>query len=120
MPLYGHEMNDEISPKEAGLGMFVKMDQEDFIGKAALLKREPLTRRRTGLKAVGRGIIREGQDVWYQDQKVGVPPPEPIALTWVSGGYGLNQPAVSRAWNPVGSGRPRTEGSRPGCTTAFL
>lgn len=72
MPLYGHEMNDEISPKEAGLGMFVKMDQEDFIGKAALLKREPLTRRRTGLKAIGRGIIREGQDVWYQDQKVGV------------------------------------------------
>ena len=72
MPLYGHEMDEEISPKEAGLGMFVKMDKADFIGKDALLKREPLTRRRTGLKAVGRGIIREHQDVWFQDQKVGI------------------------------------------------
>lgn len=36
MPLYGHEMNDEISPKEAGLGIFVKMDKPDFIGKSAL------------------------------------------------------------------------------------
>ena len=36
MPLYGHEMNDEISPKEAGLGIFVKMDKDDFIGKKAL------------------------------------------------------------------------------------
>ena len=32
MPLYGHEMDEEISPKEAGLGVFVKMDKEDFIG----------------------------------------------------------------------------------------
>ncbi|MFQ9702424.1 MAG: aminomethyltransferase family protein [Enterocloster clostridioformis] len=36
MPLYGHEMDDTITPKEAGLGIFVKMDKEDFIGKKAL------------------------------------------------------------------------------------
>ena len=35
MPLYGHEMDDTITPKEAGLGIFVKMDKEDFIGKKA-------------------------------------------------------------------------------------
>ena len=34
MPLYGHEMNDEISPLTAGLGFAVKMDKPDFIGKA--------------------------------------------------------------------------------------
>ena len=28
MPLYGHEMNDEITPKQTGLGMFVKMDKQ--------------------------------------------------------------------------------------------
>lgn len=72
MPLYGHEMDEEISPKEAGLGIFVKMDKEDFIGKEALIRREPLTRRRTGLKATGRGIIREHQDVYFNDRKIGV------------------------------------------------
>ena len=72
MPLYGHEMDEEISPKEAGLGIFVKMDKEDFIGKEALIQREPLTRRRTGLKATGRGIIREHQDVYFNDRKIGV------------------------------------------------
>lgn len=36
MPLYGHEMNEEITPLEAGLGFFVKTDKPDFIGKQAL------------------------------------------------------------------------------------
>ena len=63
MPLYGHEMDDTISPKEAGLGIFVKMDKEDFIGKQALVDKGPLTRRRIGLKVTGRGIIREHQAV---------------------------------------------------------
>ncbi|MFR2409097.1 MAG: hypothetical protein ACLS70_08560 [[Clostridium] symbiosum] len=33
MPLYGHEMNEEISPLEAGLTFAVKLAKEDFIGK---------------------------------------------------------------------------------------
>ena len=36
MPLYGHEMDDTITPKEAGLGIFVKMDKEDFIGQKGI------------------------------------------------------------------------------------
>ena len=40
MPLYGHEMDDCISPKEAGLGIFVKMDKEDFIGKRHWWKKD--------------------------------------------------------------------------------
>ena len=72
MPLYGHEMDDEISPKEAGLGMFVKMDKEDFIGKKAIEARGPLTRRRVGLKVTGRGIVREHQPVYIDGQQIGV------------------------------------------------
>ena len=30
MPLYGHDMNDDISPKIAGLGFAIKMDKPDF------------------------------------------------------------------------------------------
>ena len=72
MPLYGHEMNDEISPKEAGLGIFVKMDKDDFIGKKALEEKGVPKRRRVGLKVTGRGIIREAQDVFVGDKKIGV------------------------------------------------
>lgn len=72
MPLYGHEMDDTISPKEAGLGMFVKMDKEDFIGKKAIEARGPLTRRRVGLKVTGRGIVREHQPCTPTAGQIGV------------------------------------------------
>lgn len=73
MPLYGHEMNDEISPREAGLGMFVKLEKEaDFIGKDALVKAGDPKRGKIGLKVTGRGIVREGQDVYKDGKKVGV------------------------------------------------
>jgi aminomethyltransferase len=71
MPLYGHEMDDTITPKEAGLGIFVKMDKEDFIGKKALQEKGPLTRKRVGLKVTGRGIIREHEPVFAGEQQIG-------------------------------------------------
>ena len=73
MPLYGHEMNDDISPREAGLGIFVKTDKEcDFVGKEALDAAGEPARRKIGLKVTGRGIVREGQDVYKNGKKVGV------------------------------------------------
>lgn len=71
MPLYGHEMNDEITPLEAGLGVFVKMKKEDFIGKKALEEKGAPARKRVGLKATGRGILREHLDVFFGSEKVG-------------------------------------------------
>lgn len=72
MPLYGHEMDEEISPKEAGLGFFVKMDKEDFIGKNALAEKGPLARKRIGLRVTGRGIVREDQAVYMGDRQIGM------------------------------------------------
>lgn len=72
MPLYGHEMNDEITPFEAGLGIFVKMNKADFIGKAALEAKGEPKQKRVGLKVTGRGIIREHADVYVGDQKIGM------------------------------------------------
>lgn len=71
MPLYGHEMTDEITPKEAGLGFFVKMDKEDFIGKAAMEAKGKPQIKRVGLEAVGRGILREHCDVYLGEEKIG-------------------------------------------------
>ncbi len=69
MPLYGHEMDDTVSPLETGLGFAVKMKKEAFIGKKALEANATLARKRVGLEVTGRGIIREHQDV-YADGKI--------------------------------------------------
>ena len=71
MPLYGHELSDTTSPLTAGLGYFVKMDKADFIGKAALEAAGAPAQCRVGLKAVGRGIPREHQDVYDGEKRIG-------------------------------------------------
>lgn len=72
MPLYGHEMDDEISPLETGLKFAVKMGkEEDFIGKKAMEERGEPKITRIGLKVTGRGIIREHQDIYVGEKKIG-------------------------------------------------
>ncbi len=61
MPLYGHELSESITPLEAGLGVFVKPQKGEFIGKAALTAAPK--RARAGLKMLERGIAREGYRV---------------------------------------------------------
>ena len=72
MPLYGHEMNETISPFEAALSSAVKMGKGNFIGKTALLGREKPERIRTGLKVTGRGIVREQCPVFQNGEEIGV------------------------------------------------
>ena len=71
MPLYGHEMNDDISPKEAGLPC--KLDGKDFIGRDAIIARGAPRIKRAGFRVTGRGIVREHCDVYDKaGTKVGV------------------------------------------------
>lgn len=67
MPLYGHELSEEILPSEIGLDFAIKLDREAFIGQDAL--RQKPRRKRIGLKVDGRGIMREGHEV-KEDGKV--------------------------------------------------
>lgn len=71
MPLYGHEMSDEISPLEANLAFAVKMAKEDFVGKKGLLSRGEPTRTRVGIQIIGRGIAREENPVFVGDRQIG-------------------------------------------------
>ncbi len=71
MPLYGHEMDEEITPLETGLQMFVKMNKPDFIGKAALINRGEPKIARVGLAMTGRGIAREHCAVFQGEKQVG-------------------------------------------------
>ena len=71
MPLYGHEMDDRVSPLETGLSFFVKMDKEDFVGKKALLEKGEPAICRVGLAVTGRGIVRENETVFADGETVG-------------------------------------------------
>lgn len=70
MPLYGHEMDETISPLEAGLDLGVRMEKTDFIGKAGIEERGR-NRERIGLVVTGRGIIREHEDLYLGEEKIG-------------------------------------------------
>lgn len=71
MPLYGHEMTEEITPLETDLNFAVKMKKEDFIGKKALIDKGEPKITRIGLQLTDRGIVREGADVYFNDKKIG-------------------------------------------------
>jgi len=71
MPLYGHEMDDTISPLETGLGFGVKMNKPYFIGKEGILSRGEPAKKRVGLKVTGKGIARENQPVYQNGKPIG-------------------------------------------------
>lgn len=71
MPLYGHEMDATVDPLEAGLGFAVKMGKNEFIGKEAIAAKGEPARQRIGLRATGRGIIRDGHDLFIGDRLIG-------------------------------------------------
>ena len=73
LPLYGDELADDITPLEAGLGMFVKLEK-DFIGKEALVKQkaEGLKRKIVGIELKDKAIPRHGYDVEVDGKVIGV------------------------------------------------
>lgn len=73
LPLYGHELSDTITPLEAGLGSFVKLDKEDFIGKEAIAKQkaEGLKRKVVGIELHDKAIPRADYEVEVNGEVVG-------------------------------------------------
>jgi aminomethyltransferase len=71
MPLYGHEMNDKITPLESGNGHYVKMEKEDFIGKNAIIAKGEPKIKRIGLEITDRGIARNGDKVFSGEKEIG-------------------------------------------------
>ena len=71
--LYGHELDEETSPLEAGLSWLVKLGKDSFIGRAALMreKEQGSPRRLVGLELLGRQIARQGFAVFQNGKPVG-------------------------------------------------
>lgn len=70
MNLYGHDMDDEVSPYECNMGWTLALkDEREFVGREALVsKRKQAKDNNTAMKQVGllmtsRGVLREGMEV---------------------------------------------------------
>jgi len=73
MALYGHEIDASISPLEADLAWIVKLDKGEFNGRAAVLKQKDagIRRRLVGFEMRGRGIGRDGYEVFLDGAAAG-------------------------------------------------
>lgn len=69
LPLYGDELSDTITPIEAGLGMFCKLDKEEFIGKDVVAKQkaEGTERKLVGIELEDKAIPRATYPVETED-----------------------------------------------------
>jgi aminomethyltransferase len=73
MPLYGHELSEEINPFQAGLGFACHLVGYDFPGRDALLKieKEPLRLTRIGLVLSQRRVARQGCPILADTRRIG-------------------------------------------------
>lgn len=72
--LYGNDMDETVSPIEAGIGWAVRFDKGDFLGKAKMEAQKAGTaeaRKMVAFKLEDEGIARHGMDVYVGDRKVG-------------------------------------------------
>jgi aminomethyltransferase len=73
MPLYGHELSEDIDPFQAGLSWAVKMEKGDFIGRDTLARRrlDVGLPRRVGIEMEGKRIARERAAILAAGEPVG-------------------------------------------------
>ena len=73
LPLYGDELSETITPIMAGLGIFVKLDKEEFIGKEALAKQkaEGAPKKLVGIELHDKAIPRHGYSVLKDGNVIG-------------------------------------------------
>lgn len=103
MPLYGHELNDQVNPYQAGLGFAVQLADRDFVGRDQLVKlKDDRTQwKRIGLELAGKRVPREHFGVLQGGDRVG----------WVTSG--TFSPTLDR---PIAMAYVRPEVSQPRTT----
>lgn len=101
LPLYGQEIDQDITPLEAKLGFAVKLDKPDFIGKDALVKQKEnsLPRVLVEFEMIEKGIPRSHYEVEKEGEKIG----------WVTSGLysptfqkNMGLALIKREFNQVG------------------
>jgi aminomethyltransferase len=106
--LYGHELDTETTPLEAGLGWVVKPDASDFVGRDALVRQKAagVPRKLIGLVVEGRSIPRAGHAiVTLEGMEIGTVTSGSQSPTLGQGialGYVPNDPALTAPGTPLG------------------
>ncbi|MEU2267089.1 FAD-dependent oxidoreductase [Streptomyces olindensis] len=91
---FGTDMTYEHDPYEAGVGFAVKLDKDDFIGKAALERRKENVRRRLTCLTIDdpRSVVLGKEPVYDGDRAVGY-------VTSAAHGYTIGK-GIAYAWLP--------------------
>ena len=73
LPLYGDELSKDITPIMAGLGMFCKLNKEEFIGKDALVEQKTngFAKKLVGIELQDKAIPRHGYAVLKDGKQIG-------------------------------------------------
>jgi aminomethyltransferase len=73
MPLYGHELSEQINPMQAGLEFAVNLRGREFVGREAIIaaQRNDQLPVRVGLQLEGKRPAREGAVILQGDRPVG-------------------------------------------------
>lgn len=89
LPLHGHELRDDLPALSSNVAWAVKFSKKDFLGRAALekIKETGLENVLAGLEVEGRGLVREGMELYSEDQK--------DKVGWVSSG--TQTPTIGKA-----------------------
>ncbi len=103
-PLYGHELDEQTTPLEAGLGSFVSLDKGEFVGRSVLLQQKAngVAKRCVAFKTTARCA-----------------PPRPHYPIWSGSSEAVIGEVVSGTQSPslgvgVGMGYVQTAFSKPG------
>ncbi len=74
MPLYGHELSEDINPAQTDLSFAINLKNREFIGKSAILVAQKNTSLpiRVGLELADRRPAREHSEILVDGAKVGV------------------------------------------------
>jgi aminomethyltransferase len=73
MPLYGHELSEQWTPVQAGLGFAIDTDDREFIGREALLAAaaDADLETRVGLALSDKRVPRDGYPVLAGESRIG-------------------------------------------------
>lgn len=84
MLLCGTDVNDQITPLEAGLSWIVKLEKGDFVGREILQrqKEEGVSKKLIGFEMLEKGIPRHDYPIIKENQEVGIVTSGTLSITF--------------------------------------